>query len=149
MLSASFVLAEDFKTVNGKEYKGATVIRVEGDGIVLKSKTGISKVYFIELPKDVQERFHYGRAKPTPAQHEREPVTAGTTQDRPRQANDGSKVVVVGQTAGRRQADGGGTLVVVGQTVGTLKVIGAGMVVLLVVVLAVLRKRSRISKSSK
>jgi len=148
-LSASLVLAEDFKTVNGKEYKDATVIRVEGDGIVLKSKTGISKVYFIELPKDVQEKFHYGPAKPRPAQREREPITAGTTQDEPRQASDGSKVVVVGQTPGRRQADGGGKLVVVGQTVGSLKVIGAAIVVLLVVVLAVLRNHSRISKSSK
>jgi len=148
-LSASLVLAENFKTVNGKEYKDATVIRVEGDGIVLKSKTGISKVYFIELPKDVQEKFHYGPAKPRPAQREGEPITTGTTQAGPRQGNDGSNVVVVGQTPGRRQADGGGKLVVVGQTVDRLKVVGAGIVVLLVVVLAVLRNRSRRSKSSK
>lgn len=50
-------LAEDFKTVNGKEYKDATVSHVEPDGIVLKTKSGISKVYFTELPNDVQERF--------------------------------------------------------------------------------------------
>ncbi|HEX9271425.1 MAG TPA: hypothetical protein VGA01_04330 [Candidatus Binatia bacterium] len=56
---ASIALADDFKTINGKEYKDATVSRVEGDGIVLKTKSGISKVYFAELPKDVQERFHY------------------------------------------------------------------------------------------
>ena len=64
-LCASLVLAEDFKTVNGKEYKDATVSRVEPDGLVLKTKSGISKVYFVELPKDVQERFHYGSATPT------------------------------------------------------------------------------------
>ena len=52
-------MADDFKTTNGKEYKNATVTRVEPDGIVVKSKSGISKVYFVELPKDVQERFHY------------------------------------------------------------------------------------------
>jgi hypothetical protein len=52
-LSASIALADDFKTINGKEYKNATVSRVEPDGIVLKSKSGISKVYFVELPKDV------------------------------------------------------------------------------------------------
>src|SRR5262245_36118572 len=57
-LTASLALAEDFKTVNGKEYKDATVSRVESDGIVLKGKSGITKVYFTELPKDVQERFH-------------------------------------------------------------------------------------------
>src|SRR4029077_7196909 len=59
---ASIALAEDFKTINGKEYKDATVSRVEPDGIVLKTKSGISKVYFRELPKEVQERF-----LPTPA----------------------------------------------------------------------------------
>ena len=58
-LSASVALAEDFKTTNGKLYKDATVSRVEGDGIELKTKTGISKVYFTELPQDVQERFHW------------------------------------------------------------------------------------------
>ncbi len=65
LLSASLALAEDFATINGKKYKDTTIIRVEGDGIVLKSKTGISKIYFVELPKDVQERFHYGSATPT------------------------------------------------------------------------------------
>ncbi len=59
--SAAF--AEDFKTVNGKEYKGATVTRVDPDGIVVKTKSGITKVYFIELPKEVQERFHYDSEK--------------------------------------------------------------------------------------
>ena len=58
-LSASLALADDFKTVSGKEYKNATVSRVEADGIVIRTKRGISKVYFIELPKDVQERFNY------------------------------------------------------------------------------------------
>ena len=57
--SASLALAEDFKTINGKIYKDATISRVEADGIVLRTKTGISKVYFIELPKDIQDRFHW------------------------------------------------------------------------------------------
>ena len=64
-LSVSLALAEDLKTIDGKEYKNATVSRVESDGIVLKTKSGITKVYFAELPKDVQERFHYGSATPT------------------------------------------------------------------------------------
>ena len=59
--SAAF--AEDFKTVNGKEYKDATVTRVDPDGVVVKKKSGITKVYFIELPKEVQERFHYDSEK--------------------------------------------------------------------------------------
>jgi len=59
---ASVVLADDFKLVDGKEYKNVTVSRVEPDGIVLRTKSGISKLYFVELPKEVQERFHYNAA---------------------------------------------------------------------------------------
>jgi hypothetical protein len=59
----SAVFADDFKALNGKEYKDATVSRVEPDGIVLKTKSGVIKVYFTELPKDVQERFHYDSEK--------------------------------------------------------------------------------------
>ena len=59
----SAVFADDFKTLNGKEYKDATVSRVEPDGIVLKTKSGVIKVYFTELPKDAQERFHYDSQK--------------------------------------------------------------------------------------
>jgi hypothetical protein len=59
ILFASGAFADDFKTVNGKEYKNVTVSRVEPDGILVKSKSGITKLYFSELPKEVQERFHY------------------------------------------------------------------------------------------
>ncbi|HEY2625209.1 MAG TPA: thioredoxin family protein [Candidatus Udaeobacter sp.] len=62
---ASVALAEDFKAIDGKEYKNVTVSRVEPDGITLISKSGISKVYFTELPKEVQERFHYDAAQAT------------------------------------------------------------------------------------
>ena len=64
VLFASLALSEDFKTTNGKVYKDATVSRVEADGIELKTKTGISKVYFTELPQDVQERFHWAKPEP-------------------------------------------------------------------------------------
>ena len=60
---AAAAFSEDFKTVNGKEYKDATVTRVEPDGIVVKTNSGITKVYFTELPKDVQEHFHYDSEK--------------------------------------------------------------------------------------
>jgi hypothetical protein len=46
VVSASLALAEDFKTIKGKVYKDATISRVDADGIVLRTKTGISKVYF-------------------------------------------------------------------------------------------------------
>jgi hypothetical protein len=59
ILFASVVFADDFKTMDGKEYKDATVSRVEPDGIVVKTKSGISKLYFAQLPPEVQQRFHY------------------------------------------------------------------------------------------
>ena len=120
-LSASLALAEDFKTINGKEYKDATVTRVEGDGIVLRTKTGISKVYFVELPQDIQKKFRPSPATPSAAQ--REPIKLEAKQD------------------GRRQADRGGRVVVVGQSAVSWKVIVGGIVVLVGVVLAVVRSR--------
>jgi hypothetical protein len=122
-LSVSMALAEDFKTINGKEYKDATITRVEGDGIVIRTKTGISKIYFAELPKDVQERFHYGQTTPIATQPERGPIKSEANED------------------GRRQADRGPRVVVVGQGGVSLKVIVAGILVLVVVVLAFIRRR--------
>jgi hypothetical protein len=119
-LSVSMALAEDFKTTNGKEYKDATITRVEGDGIVIRTKTGISKVYFTELSKGVQERFHYGQATPIV---QREPIKEAK-QD------------------GRRQPDKGPKVVVVGQSAVSLKVVVAGILVLVGVVLAIIRSRS-------
>ena len=120
-LSASLALAEDFKTINGKEYKDATITRVEGDGIVLRTKTGISKVYFVELPQDVQKRF-----RPTPP---------------PPSAAQPESIKVEPKQDGRRQADRSGRVVVVGQSAGSWKLIGGGIIVLVVVVLAVVRSR--------
>ena len=81
---ASVAFSDDFKTVTGKEYKNALVSRVEPDGIVLTNKAGISKVYFTELPKDVQERFGYDpqRAADYSAQQ-----SAGLDQVRKQQAD--------------------------------------------------------------
>ena len=64
VLFASLALSEDFKTTNGKVYKDATVSRIEEDGIVLRTEAGISKVYFTELPQEVQERFHWAKPEP-------------------------------------------------------------------------------------
>jgi thiol-disulfide isomerase/thioredoxin len=68
LLAAFFLIAgtafgDDFKTIDGKEYKNVRLSRVEPDGIVLITSWGISKIYFTELPKEVQERFHYDAAK--------------------------------------------------------------------------------------
>ena len=130
LLSASLALAEDFKTIKGKEYKDATIIRVEADGIVLRTKMGISKVYFIELPKDVQERFHPhpSPAKTVAAQRERQPIKVDAKQDAPRQANDRGWV-------GAMMADPA--------TFGRmLKILIAVTVIIIGVVLAIIRARS-------
>lgn len=118
-LSTSIALAEDFKTVTGKEYKDVTITRVERDGIVLRSKTGISKVYFTELPKDVQEKFHPAQPMPSPTQ----PIKV-----EPKQGE-------------RSPAQGGGKVVVVGQRSGSLKIYLTGIVLLLLVVLLIIRSR--------
>ena len=67
-LSLSLALAEDFKTNNGKEYKNAIVTQVDPDGIVVRTKTSISKLYFPELPEDVRKRYHYDPEKAAAAQ---------------------------------------------------------------------------------
>ena len=123
VLSASLAFAEDFRTINGKEYKDATITRVEADGIVLRTKTGISKVYFFELPQDVQQKFHRVPATPSAAQHQPDAIKLETKQQ------------------GSPQPDRGGRVVIVGQTGISWKVIVGGIVVLVVVVLAVVRNR--------
>ena len=123
VLSASLAFAEDFRTINGKEYKDATITRVEADGIVLRTKTGISKVYFFELPQDVQQKFRRRPATPSAAQREGEATKLETKQQ------------------GSPQPDRGGRVVIVGQTGISWKVIAGGIVVLVVVVLAVVRNR--------
>jgi hypothetical protein len=58
-LYASLALADDFKTINGKEYKDATVSRVEPNGIMLKFHGGIAKIFFVELPPEIQKQYGY------------------------------------------------------------------------------------------
>jgi ribosomal protein L7/L12 len=48
------------------------VSHIEADGIVLKTKSGISKVYFVELPKEVQQRFGYDTTKPAELQKQQQ-----------------------------------------------------------------------------
>ena len=90
---ASAILADDFKLINGKEYKDVTISRVEPDGIVLRTKSGISKIYFVELPKDVQDRFHYNAANA--AAYSAKTVSLST----PRVASRGQPIEVISHGA--------------------------------------------------
>jgi hypothetical protein len=62
-LPVSRALCDDYKTVGVKEYRNARVSRVEPDGVVLVYKSGVVKVYFAELPEEIQKRFGYDPAK--------------------------------------------------------------------------------------
>src|SRR5882762_2432445 len=98
----SVAQADDFKTVTGKEYKNATVTRVEPDGIVLTNKAGISKVYFAELPKDVQERFGYDPQKAADYSAQQ---SAGFDQVRKQQEETSRREVEATQKANRYWAE--------------------------------------------
>lgn len=63
LLAAAIANAEDFKLIDGTEYKNVRISRVEPDGVVLITNSGIVKLYFTELPKEIQERYHYDTQK--------------------------------------------------------------------------------------
>jgi hypothetical protein len=58
-LYSSLALADDFKTINGKEYKNAAVSRVEPDGLVIKFSGGIVKVPFTDLSEELRRKYNY------------------------------------------------------------------------------------------
>src|SRR6266542_1174293 len=55
----SLAFADDFKTIDGKEYKNAKVSRVEPDGIVITFSGGIVKIPFNELSPEIQKKYGY------------------------------------------------------------------------------------------
>ncbi len=59
LLATAVASAADFKLTNGTEYRNVTVSRVEPDGIMVVTGTGIVKLFFADLPKPVQEKYHY------------------------------------------------------------------------------------------
>ena len=71
--------------INGKICKEATISRLEADGTVLRTKTGIYKIYFVEFPKDIQDHFHYSPMTPIAAQLKRTPTKVEVKQDDSRQ----------------------------------------------------------------
>jgi len=65
---ATLAVADDFRTTKGKEYKNATVSRVEPDGITVKFSGGLVKIPFTELSRELQEKYHYDPDKAAAAQ---------------------------------------------------------------------------------
>ncbi len=63
VFTVTVACSEDFTTTTGKAYKGATVSRVEADGIIITTEDGIVKLRFADLPPDVAKRFGYDPQK--------------------------------------------------------------------------------------
>ena len=59
VLPVSLALADDIKTNYGKEYKNATVTRVEPDGIMVKFSGGLVKIPFKDLSDELKQKYHY------------------------------------------------------------------------------------------
>ena len=59
LVALQLAIADDFKTINGQEYKHATVSRVEPDGIVITFSGGIVKIPFTDLSPEIQKKYGY------------------------------------------------------------------------------------------
>ena len=59
LVTLQLAIADDFKTIEGKEYKNAKVSRVEPDGIVITFSGGIVKLPFTELSPEIQKKYGY------------------------------------------------------------------------------------------
>ena len=51
--------AGDVSTIQGSVYSNATVLRVEPDGLNIRHSSGIAKVFFWELPREVAAKYGY------------------------------------------------------------------------------------------
>jgi hypothetical protein len=67
VLCASLALGQTqnftITTISGKQYKNATISRVEPDGITVKFSGGLVKIPFPELSKELQEKYRYDPQK--------------------------------------------------------------------------------------
>jgi hypothetical protein len=111
---ASVSLADDFKTTNGKEYKNVTVTQQEPDGIFVKNaKAGLMlKLYFAELPKEVQERFGYNPEKAVAYQAAQRAASDQAQKDSSRQKSEVARqqtetVTGSGDGSGQKRSGGG------------------------------------------
>jgi hypothetical protein len=63
LASGATTIADDFRTLDGKKYINVKISRVEPDGIMVVTDSGIIKLFFTELPKEIQEKYHYDPKK--------------------------------------------------------------------------------------
>jgi hypothetical protein len=62
LLATLPALADDFTTTDGVKHSGK-ITRVEPDGLMLMTDSGVEKVPFAALPADVQKKYGYDPAK--------------------------------------------------------------------------------------
>lgn len=55
--------AIDFTTTAGRSFKNVTISRIEPDGIVVITRTGVIKLYFTELPQEIQQKYGFDPVK--------------------------------------------------------------------------------------
>jgi hypothetical protein len=60
-LALSFVTlrAEDFTTTDGKKFSGVKISRIEPDGIVVVTDSGVVKLPFLRLSEDIRKKYGY------------------------------------------------------------------------------------------
>lgn len=56
-------IADDLTLPNGKTYQNYSITRTEPDGISIKHAAGITKLFFWELPQEMQARYNYDPEK--------------------------------------------------------------------------------------
>jgi hypothetical protein len=61
--ATSFAAPITIKTLDGRSYANAEVVRIEADGITVFSDTGFERIAFINLPARLQRQYGYDPAK--------------------------------------------------------------------------------------
>jgi methionine-rich copper-binding protein CopC len=98
-LSASLALAQNFQTINGKEYKNASVIHVEPDGITIKFSGGITNQEIQEANKRAEVEKQKVEAEKRKALEVSRPAQSAEGVSRQNTAN-GPHIVGVGGVDG-------------------------------------------------
>lgn len=62
LLVVNPVTAEDLRTISGRVYKNAILLRAEADGLVIKHKFGVVKISFTDLSAEARKEFNAAKA---------------------------------------------------------------------------------------
>ncbi len=88
VLMTATAYCDDFRLVDGRELKNVTVNRVEPDGLIVETESGIEKIAFSSLPKDVQEKFGYDPQKEKSYQKQKADLATAQAEEQRKVASD-------------------------------------------------------------